>query len=94
MGFYGTIGGAVVVGDNAELLDEPLQGLGIGEVLVLHDEMDGATTQVADGAVPGVVGDLEPHRGMVVVVEETAALAVLAALAVVGDSEFFGYVEY
>ncbi len=66
---------------DAVFLGQEAQGLGIGELFVLHDEMDSVAPFAAGEAFAEPLGGRDVERGRLVVVEGTEAHVVDAALA-------------
>ena len=62
-------------------IGQPAQSLGVGHLLVLHDEGDGRTTLAATEAVAGVTGRRDHERRCLLVVERAQAFVVGTALA-------------
>ena len=74
-----------------ELVDEPLAGIEVFEVLDLHDEANDIATLATGETLEDVLGGIEVQRGRVVVVERTDTAAVELAHAVEAHAELVGY---
>ena len=74
-----------------ELVDEPLAGIEVFEVLDLHDEANDIATFATGETLEDVLGGIEVKRGRMVVVERTDTAAVELAHAVEVHAELVGY---
>ena len=74
-----------------ELVDEPLAGIEVFEVLDLHDEANDIATLATGETLEDVLGGIEVKRGRVVVVKGTDTAAVELAHAVEVHAELVGY---
>ena len=66
---------------DAVFLGQEAQGVGVAELFVLHDEVDGIATLAAGEALAEALGGRDVERGRLVVVEGAEAHVVDAALA-------------
>lgn len=80
----------VVEAEDITLSDYPSYGIVEREFLMLHDERYGVSAFSAYCAVPGIAGELEPHRRMPVIVHEAPAPPVVSGISVITYQQLVG----